>query len=118
MATSLGGVALAAPAAGNEGVELEAIDQGALHILADGSLAYDYVNTRYRITVRWKGITAAERATIRTRYEVKAAQAWVSPNADNFTVFVVPNSWRESWIEDGGGTARYDCELRLEESTA
>jgi hypothetical protein len=118
MATSLGGVALADPAFGDEGVEVEAIDQGAMHTLADGSLAYDYVNTRYRITVRWKHITAAQKATIRTRYEVKAAQAWVAPNADNFTVLVVPNSWRESWVADGSATDRYNCELRLEESTA
>ncbi len=118
MATTLGGVTLADPAFGNEGYEREAIDNGALHDLADGSLAYDYVNTRYRFTVRWKGITAAQRNTIITRYEVKTAQAFVGPNADSFTVFVVPNSYRESYQEDGDSTLRYDCEIRLEESTA
>jgi len=118
MATSLGAVALAEPAAGNEGYELEGIDIGNVHQLADGSIGYDYVTTRYRFTLRWKGITAAERTTIRTRYEVKTAQAFVGPNADAFTVFVVPNSWRESYQDDSGGTARYDCEMRLEESTA
>lgn len=116
MATSLGAVALAEPAFGNEGYELEAIDHGAMHELASGAIVYDYVATRYRITLRWKGITAAQKVTIRTRYEVKTSQAFVGPNADAFTVFVVPNSWRESYQEDGSATARYDCEMQLEEA--
>lgn len=112
------GAAVADPAFGNEGYEREAVDNGALHELADGSLAYDYVNTRYRFTLRWRGITAAERNAIIARYVIKTAQNFVGPNADAFTVFVIPNSYRESYQDDGGGTARYDCELRLEESTA
>ena len=118
MATSLGAVALAEPAFGNEGYEVEAVEQGAFHDLADGSKAYDYVNSRWKATLRWKGITAAEKATIQTRALVKTSQAFVGPNGDSFTVFVVPNSWRYSYQDDGSSTARYDCELQLEESTA
>ena len=118
MATTLGGIALAQPMFGHEGYEVEAIDNGALHNLADGSLAYDYVNSRMRFTLRWQHITAAEKATIQTRYLVKTAQAFVADNGDTYTVFVVPNSWRYSYVGDGSATERYNCELRLEESTA
>ena len=118
MATTLGGITLAQPMFGHEGYEVEAAEQGAFHQLADGSLAYDYVNSRWKATLRWQGITAAEKNTIQTRALVKTAQAFVADNGDSFTVFVVPNSFRYSYRDDGNGTARYNCELRLEESTA
>jgi hypothetical protein len=118
MATTLGGVALAEPKFGKEGYEIVATESGAMHYLADGSVAYDYVNSRWKATLRWGNITAAEKGTIQTRALIKTAQAFVGPNGDAFTAFVVPNSWRYSYEEDGGGTARYDCELQLEESTA
>ena len=118
MATTLGGQTLADPIFGNEGYEVKAVEAGAFHDLADGSLAYDYVNSRWGFILRWRHITAAERNTIRTRYLVKIAQALVGPNADSYTVFVVPNSYRESYQEDGDAVLRYTCEMRLEESTA
>lgn len=117
MATTLGGVTLAEPTFGHDGYEAELADVGAVHEMADGSLVYDYVSSRHKFTLRWKGITATERNAIRTRYLVKTEQAFSPPDeSGSYTVLVVPNSWRDSYLEDGGGTARHDCELRLEES--
>jgi len=116
MATTLGGVALAEPAFGDEGFELEAVDIGNIHQLASGAIGYDYVDTRWRATLRWQRITAAEVATIKARYIIKTAQALVGPDGTTFTGFVLPNSWRQSYVEDGSATARYNCEMQVEES--
>lgn len=118
MATTLGGVTLAQPKFYHEGYEVEMVDNGAFHNLADGSVVYDYVNSRFRVTLRWEGLTSAEKGTIQTRALVKTAQAFVADNGDSWTVLVVPNSWRYSYQDDGDATERYKAELRLEESTA
>ena len=117
MATTLGGVTLADPMWDHDGFELELEDIGTLHDLANGSKVYDYVGTRYACSLKWHGLTSAEKGTIRTRYLVKTAQAFVGPDGTSFTGFVVPNSWKESYIEDGDSTARYECEMKLVAST-
>ena len=118
MATTLGGITLAEPKAGHEGYEIEIVDNGAFHELADGSTAYDYVNSGWLATLRWGGITQSEKGTIQTQALIKTAQTFVGPNGDTFSAFVVPNSWRYSYQVDGNGTLRYDCELRLRKATA
>ena len=116
MATTLGGVTLADPLAGTEGHEVRAVGEGATMAMADGSIVYDYTTTRYRFTLRWRGLTSAQRDTIRTRYLVKTSQAYSPPeSAGTYTVYCAPNTWREaSWV-DGDGSFRYDCEMSLEE---
>lgn len=119
MPTTLGGVTLAAPALDRDGYEMEAVDVGAFHELASGGVIYDDITTRYRFTLRWNGITAAERTAIRTRYLVKTSQVFSPPDAaDTYTVFVMPNSWRESYLDTpaGAGSERYFCELQLIEA--
>ena len=101
-----------------EGYTRTAIDIGTMHTLADGSIAYDSVTTRYRYSLSWNGITEAERDAIQTRYEVKTSQAFSPPDsATEYTVFVVQNSFQDSYLEDGGGTRRYWCQLELVEAS-
>jgi hypothetical protein len=117
--TWLGGAHVADPAYAESGYVLSADDIGTMHTTASGSAVYDYVGTRYRFKLEWKGITKAQKDAIRTKAEVKTAQVFDPPDEDvtTYTVIVVPNSWEESYIEDGDGTARYMCELELLETT-
>ena len=115
MATTLGGTTLADPLYDHDGYGLEHIDVGAAHEMADGSTVYDYVGTRYRFPLKWQHITAAQKSAIATKALVKTSQAFSPPDsATSYTVRVVPNTWRESYVTDGGGTARYNCQLTLE----
>ena len=118
MATTLGGVTLADPSYEREGYTRQAQDVGILHEMADGSGVYDSVTTKYRFRLVWVGITEAQRDAIQTRYEVKTSQAFSPPDtASTYTVFVVPNSFQDSYLEDGGGTRRYWCQLELVEAS-
>ena len=115
MATTLGGVTLAAPLYEHEGYVREFHDIGAEHEMADGSTVYDYVGTRYIFHLKWRGITSTEKDAIVTRALVKTTQAFSPPDyAGTYNVRVVNDSFTSSYIEDGGGTARFDCELSLE----
>ena len=119
MATTLGGVTLADPAYDHDGCIKTVVDLGAMHDLLSGSLGYDYVGDRYHWALRWANITAAQRTTILTRYRVKTTQAFSPPDeAGTYTVLVIPNTWRESYIEGGDGTKYYTIEFELEESAA
>ena len=99
-----------------EGYTRTAIDIGTMHTLADGSIAYDSVTTRYRFTLSWNAITEAQRNAIETQYLIKTEQTFSPPDAaTDYTVLVLPNSFQDSYLEDGGGTRRYYCALALEE---
>lgn len=119
MATSLGGTALAEPTAGREGYQRTEIDQGAHYELASGALVFDYVTARYRHKLTWSGITAAERTTIKGKFDdAKAtALALVPPSGGSYTVLAVPSSWREDYLKDGSGTERWYVSLELEDSS-
>ena len=116
MATSLGGSTIAEPSYELDGYELETVTVGANHELANGSVHFDYVTSRYKFTFRWRAITEAEKNTIRAKAEVTSTQTLVTPDAATYLVFVTPSSWKESYIEAAGGTKYYNCELQLEES--
>ena len=118
MATTLGGVTLAEPAYPREGYTREAVDVGVMHEMADGSTVYDSVTSKLRFRLQWVGITEAERDAILARYIIKTSQAFSPPDsAGTYTVFVVPNSWQDSYLTDGGGTRRYWCQLELVEAS-
>ena len=116
--TWLGGTQLADPAYPGSGYVLSAEDIGTMHTTANGAATYDYVGTRYRFKLEWIGITKTQKDAIRTRYLVKTAQTFDPPDEDvtTYTVLVVPNSWEESYIEDGDVVARYTCSLELLET--
>jgi hypothetical protein len=117
MATTLGGVTLVNPDYEQEGYTRQAIDVGTMHQMADGSIAYDNVTTRYRFTLSWNAITEVQRDAIETQYLIKTSQAFSPPDsAGTYTVFVIPNSFQDSYIEDIDGTRRYYCALALEEA--
>jgi hypothetical protein len=89
---------------------------GTMHQLANGSIAYDSITTRWRFTLSWNAITEAQRNAIETGYLEKGQQTFSPPDsATDYTVLVVPNSFQDSYLEDGGGTRRYYCALALEE---
>lgn len=117
--TTLGGVTIANPKHDGDGCEMETIDIGVMHDMADGSVVYDYVTTRRRWTLRWANITASNKSDIYARYLVKTAQAFKPPNASTiYTVLVEPNSWRETYISGSNYDTRYyNCEMRLVEQS-
>ena len=101
-----------------EGYVRTAQDVGAMHEMADGSTVYDSVTTKYRFRLVWNGVTEGQRDAILLRYLVKTTQAFSPPDsAGTYTVFVVPNSWQDSYLEDGDGTRRYWCQLELAEAS-
>lgn len=116
--TWLDSTQLADPSYEHDGYVLAAEDIGALHSVADGDVVYDTVGTRYRFALKWQAITYAQKNTIRTCYLDKTTQTFHPPDEDvtTYTVLVVPNSWRETYIEDGDGTKRYQCEMELVET--
>lgn len=117
---TLGGTTLANPKHDNDGCEVEAIDIGTMHDMADGSVVYDYVTTRRRWTLRWANITAAERSDIYGCYVTKVAMTFKPPNSASttYTVLVEPNSWRETYITGSDYDTRYyNCEMRLVEQS-
>ena len=119
MATTLGGVTLAAPSYEREGYTRAAQDVGVLHEMADGSGVYDSITTKLRFRLVWNGITEAQRDAIYARYIIKTSQAFSPPDsATEYTVFVVPNSWGgDSYLEDSGSTRYYWCQLELVEAS-
>jgi len=119
MATTLGGTTLAEPAYGHDGCIRTVVDVVAQHELLSGDLAVDYTGYRWRWSLRWQGITTTERNTIRGKYLVRTTQTFSPPDtATEYTVLVVPNSWRDSYIEGGDGTQYWDCEMEVEKSAA
>jgi hypothetical protein len=116
MSTTLGGVTLANPIYNEEGSAVEVIDVGGTLTMADGSIVQDYITTRYRWKIGWRGLTAAEFATIKTQAEVRTAQVFSPPEeATEYTVVVVLGSWRYDSFETGSSTPYFNCELQLEE---
>lgn len=116
MSTTLGGTTLPNPAAGVEGCSREAVGEGGLLELADGSVLYDYTVTRYRWQLHWVGMTGAELTTIATKALVKTSQAFSPPDeAGSYTVYVVPNSFKHTSFETGSGTSYYNVDLAVEE---
>lgn len=118
MAVYLGSNTLADPSYEPEGFEESAVDVGGIQTMADGSQVYDYVATRLRFNMRWRGITTTQKDAIRTAYLVKTAQTFtpsIVSGSATYSVFVVPNSWRAKYVEDGGATKRWDCEMAVEE---
>lgn len=120
MATALNSVTLAEPAAERAGYQRTEVDAGALHELASGALVYDYVAARYRHSLKWSGITSAERNTIKTQFDnaKTAARSFTSPDGGSYTVLAVPNSWSEEYFSNDGGTTKYWwVGLQLEDSS-
>lgn len=119
MATILDGVTLADPIAGHEGFEERFVDVQAFHELANGSLATDYVNSRREFTLRWTGLSAVDKNTIRTRYLDKDEQEFEPPNltGTTYTCLIVPNSWRVSYIDDSSGNQRWNVEIQLAQTS-
>ena len=115
MATTLGGAALGEPAYEADGYQLEAVTIGALNEMASGAVVHDYVTTRYHFSLKWKAIIEAEKDVIRGKALVGPAQTFITPDGDTYTVVVVPNSWRESYVEGGDAVKYFNCELQLEE---
>lgn len=111
-------VTLPDPAAGPEGCSVEEMDQGAFLQMADGSVVYDWVNTRYRWKLYWSGINAANLATIADQVHIQGEKTFSPPiNASTYTVFVVPGSLIYETFETGQGVTYYNVNLQVEETS-
>ena len=115
--TELGGTTLPPPAAGPEGCSVEEADIAAYLEMADGSLVYDYTNTRRRWALYWAGITHADLGTIATQAHNRTAQQFSPPyNSSDYTVFVIPSSLTYDAFEIGDGNTYYNANLQVEET--
>ena len=119
MATTLGGVTLEDPNYEREGYVRQAQDVGAMHEMLDGSSVYDDITTKYRFRLQWNGVTEGQRDAILLRYLEKGSQVFSPPDSDitTYTVFVVPNSWQDSYLEDDGQVRYYWCQMELVEAS-
>ena len=116
MSTTLGGTTLPDPIADLEGHGADSVDIGAMNEMADGSVVYDHISSRYRFHLAWRAISAANFATIQTKALVKTAQTYSPPeSATTYSVFVVPGSFKYKSREIGTSTPYYDVELSLVE---
>jgi len=117
------GIEVADPAAGTEGCSVETMGEGATMVMANGSIVYDYSEaTRFRWTLHWVGVTAAQWTVLKTRAAVKTAQSFSPPDEDDggsafYTVYVVPNSLRYTSFEHGTAIPRFDVDLQVETTT-
>ena len=118
MTISLGGVALAEPKMGHEGLEWRFVNIAATHELYDGSIAQDFTNSRWHIALRWVGLTTSEQNTIRAQFvtALTTVSAFVDPDlGDSKDVLSVPGSMRRSAATDSSGDPLWDVEIQLAE---
>lgn len=120
MATTptLGGTSLPSPSGYNERVGY----RGAPSEMADGTLAWDLVNTNAKreFTVIWRAITAANKTTIETAFAtVKSASAtFLSPTNVSYTVTRHPEQAEIEFeaVKQNSTTLRFNVEMRLREA--
>ena len=118
MATTLDGVTLANPVAGEDGQIITFVDVGNVMTMADGSQRFDYIGTRRRFDLRWVGVTAAQRNTLWNGYwtALLSAKDYSPPEStETYTVLAVRDSWSEGTWKEGGSTFRYNVGFALYE---
>ena len=114
------GIEVADPAAGTEGCSVETTGEGSMMEMANGSVVFDYSDaTRFRWSLHWVGVTAAQWAVLKTQAAVKTAQSFSPPDEDDggstfYSVFVVPNSLHYTSFEHGPAIPRFDVDLQVE----
>ena len=113
MAT-LGGTTVPDPEAAPRGMEESAIDASGLRATPAGvPFAYS-VGTRTQFRLSWKGITAAQAATLRTLYQTRSTLVWAPTEGGTYTCLAVPGSWRRRDRPVSGGFV-YEVEMALQE---
>ena len=117
MSTTLAGVTLPDPDNPIEVTETWTGQQTEAH---DGTLLSVYTNlSRLHWKLEWDLLTAAERATLRTRYEVTASQTFKPPHtATTYTVVVMRPTWQEKPRQmSSESTILYYVSFELEEAS-
>jgi hypothetical protein len=59
---------------------------GARHDLLNGNVAMDVIAQKRRWTVKWQGLTTAERDVILTKYRLKTSMTFVDYEGGSYTV--------------------------------
>ncbi len=107
---SLGGTTLPDPVS----QQRERASRGDRHELADGSVAYDHIAYKYVWIVSWRLLSAANRNTIKGRYEQTTTQTFDDWDGVTGTVNTLLHPYQEEPHKMADGT-RYDVTLTLEE---
>lgn len=117
MTTSIGGVTVADPKAGYDGIEARQIDSSVLLELADGTVVAQHTNSRWQYTVRWENISEAEMTTLQATLVMATDLELTLPNfiSTHQHVFIVPSSYRRSEIDTAAGTSRWRAEIQFVE---
>jgi len=97
--------------------------RGASLEMADGTVVWDLVNTdaKHEFTLKWEGLTSAERATIETAFAAikssYSASNFTAPTGSSYTVTRHPSQdtleWQATII--AGNTLRWSTTLKLRE---
>lgn len=112
MTTTIAGTTVEDPDVGYEGVQVEHVDLSVMHELADGSSVIDHVNEKERYKLRWTGLTAAELTTLEGTLTKGTSLAVRLPHqAGTSNCFIVPNSYKKRYIQDGSGAWRYQVDI-------
>ena len=116
--TTIGGTSVPNPYV-DAGVAVKGQDVGRQFAVADGSLRTHYVGSRRQFPLSWRGITAAERNTLWTKYKTRTVQVLKLPDAaTTYNTVVIAGTWDESLVTIASGAWRYDVKLTLEEQEA
>ncbi len=97
-------------------IRVEQIPIGNARRMLDGTLRVDVAATKARITVRWGGLTPAQRNTLRMLFDAKTVGQLVLPDGQTFTqAAATQNGWQERQQYDVWGDVFYEVTLTFEE---
>ncbi len=109
----------ALPLPDRDGIEIEAGPIVAARRMLSGTLRVDVTALKARVRVRWSGLTAAQRATLRSLYEAEVAGGSAAtlalPDGQSLTILAVANSWRETHFYDLSDRCWYTVTLEFTE---
>jgi hypothetical protein len=105
------------PLPARDGIEMDYIPFGGQKRMLDGTLRADLRGCKFRWTLRWEGLTQAERTALLQSYATHTyTQATVTlPNGDAWSVLVGTNSWRETQFFDTVDTPYYNVTFNLDQ---
>lgn len=98
------------------GITIDDAVIGSNQRMLDGTLRAEIIAKKARITLKWDGLTAAERTTLLGVYNTYGATAstLVLPDSQSFSVLAV-DGWRESPWWSRGGTEYYNVTITFDE---
>lgn len=103
----------------DDGIQMEYFPIGVSGRTADATYRVQHVANKWRVRVVWKGLTAAERATVWAAYGgyIATSTTVVFPNGLTLTAFVDLASWAEAhWYDPHKSRVLYNVSFTVVEA--